>query len=128
MTYGLEAMVPMEFMMPSLSMVVEEKLPMEESREHRIKELLDLEEDRQQSILVAKTIQKRRKAWADRQSKKKVFKKGDRVLIFDSKLGNHTGKLKLRWVGPCIIMEETSPGNFALQNMDRTMQLANING
>ena len=78
---------------------------------------------------MAETVQKRQKAWADRQSKKKVFKKGDKVLIFNSKLGfKHSRKLKLRWVGPCIIMDEMAPGNFALQNMDGTMQLANVNG
>lgn len=106
---------------------MEEKLPMEDSREHRIKELLELEEDMQHSILVAETIQKRRKAWVDWQSMKKVFKKGDKVLIFNSKLGKHLGKLKLRWVGPYIIIDEIACGNFALQNIDGTMQLANVN-
>ena len=100
MTYGLEAIVPMEFMIPSLRIAIEYKLPMEESKECRIRELLKLEEDRQQSILVAKMVQKRRKAWADMQSKKKIFKKGDQVLVFNSKLGKHPGKLKLRWIGP----------------------------
>lgn len=61
MTYGLEAVVPMQFMVPSLRMAVEDIMPMEESRRERIQELLLLEEDRQASILVAETIQKRRK-------------------------------------------------------------------
>ena len=45
-TYGLEAIVPMEFLVTSLRLVVQEKLPMEESREHRILELLKLEQVR----------------------------------------------------------------------------------
>ena len=36
MTYGLEAVVPMEFMIPSLRMAVSERLPMEESRREGI--------------------------------------------------------------------------------------------
>ena len=46
MTYGLEAIVPMEFLVTSLRLVVQEKLTMEESREHRIQELLKLEHKR----------------------------------------------------------------------------------
>lgn len=47
MAYGLEVVVPMEFMVPSLGMAIKEKLPMEQSRAERIQELLQLEEDRQ---------------------------------------------------------------------------------
>ena len=128
MTYGLEAVVPMEFMVPSLRMAMQEKLPMEKSREERIQELLNLEEDRQQSILITEAVQKRRKAWADRHGKQKVFSKGDHVLVFNSKLGKHPGKLKLRWIGPCIIEEESAPGAFTLRNMDGTRRPGVVNG
>ena len=128
MTYGLEAVVPMEFMIPSLRMAVQQKLPMEKSREERIQELLNLEEEWQQSILVTEAVQKRRKAWADRHSKQKVFTKGDHVLIFNSKLGKHPGKLKLRWIGPCTIEEETAPGAFTLRNLDGTLHPGVVNG
>ena len=128
MAYGLEAVVPMEFMIPSLRMTIQEKLPMEKSREERIQELLKLEEDRQQSILVAEAVQKIRKAWADRHGKQKVFTKGNHVLIFNSKLGKHPGKLKLRWIGPCTIEEETSPGAFMLRNLDGTLHSEVVNG
>ena len=56
MAYDLEAVVPMEFMIPSLRMAIQEKLPMKKSREERIQELLNIEEDRQQSILVAEAV------------------------------------------------------------------------
>lgn len=128
MAYGLEAMVPMEFMIPSLRMAIEGKLPMEESREERIQELLTLEEERQHNILVAKAVQKRRKAWADRHGKQKMFNKGDHVLVFNSKLGKHLEKLKLRWIGPCVIEKEVAPGNFALRNLDGTWHMGNVNG
>lgn len=58
MTYGLEAIAPMEFIIPSLRIAIKDKLRMEESKECRIRELLKLEEDRQQSILVVETVQK----------------------------------------------------------------------
>ena len=128
MAYGLEAVVPMEFMIPSLRMAVQEKLPMEKSREERIQELLSLEEDRQQSILVAEAVQKRRKSWADRHGKQKVFTKGDHVLIFNSKLGKHPGKLKLRWIRLCTVEEEIAPGAFMLRNLDGTLRTRVVNG
>ena len=73
-------------------------------------------------------IQKRRKAWADRHGKHKIFSKGDSVLVFNSKLGKHPDKLKLRWTGPFTINEEIAPGTFSLKNLDGTVQLANVNG
>ena len=73
-------------------------------------------------------MQKRRKAWADRHGKQKVFSKGDHVLIFNSKLGKHPGKLKLRWIGPCTIEEEMAPGAFVLRNLDGTLRPGVVNG
>ena len=115
-------------MIPSLRMAIQERLPMEKSREERIQELLSLEENRQQSILVAEAVQKRRKAWADRHGKQKVFTKVDYVLIFNSKLGKHPGKLKLRWIGPCTIKKETAPGAFMIRNLDGTLRPGVVNG
>ena len=128
MAYGLEVVVPMEFMVPNLRMEMQEKLPMENARKERIHKLLNLEEDRQQSILVIEAVQKRRKAWADKHGKQNVFTKGDHVLIFNSKLGKYPGKLKLRWIGPCIIEEETAPGAFTLRNLDGTRRPGVVNG
>ena len=125
MAYGLEAVVPMEFMVP---MAMQEKLPMEKSQEERIQELLNLEEDRQQSILVTEAVQKRRKAWADGHGKQNFFTKEDHVLIFNSKLGKHSGKLKLRWIGPCTIKDETASGAFTLRNLDGTRRPGVVNG
>lgn len=96
-------------------LAVEGRLPIDPSRKERILELLQLEEERQHSILIAETVQKRRKAWADRHGKQKLFVKGDHVLVFNSKMGKHQGKLKIRWQGPYIIEEEVAPRNFTLR-------------
>jgi hypothetical protein len=46
-------------------------------------------------------VQKARdKSWHDRQIKKKTFKEGDLVLMYDSKSFQHPGKLKIHWLGP----------------------------
>ena len=48
--------------------------------------------------------------------------------MVNSQLGKHPGKLKLRWVGPCIIKKEIAPGTFTLQNLDGTKYLSKVNG
>ena len=59
LTYRLEDIVSMEFLVISIRLVIQEKLPMEESREHRIEEVLKLEQKRQESILLTKIVQRR---------------------------------------------------------------------
>ena len=118
----------MEFMVQSVRLVVEEKLPMEESREHRIQELLKLEQARQESILLTDMVQRRLKDWVERHGKHKVFKKGDQVLVSNSRVGKHQGKLGLRWMDPYVIEEEVSPTTFMLRNLDKFVNKSTVNG
>ena len=46
----------------------------------------------------------------------KNFKKGDQVLLYDSKLHIFLGKLKSRWMGPFIIHQAYSNGSVDLLN------------
>ena len=41
----------------------------------------------------------------ERQVKFKIFQKGDWVMMYNSRLGPHPGKLKLRYFGPYQIVE-----------------------
>ena len=66
MTYGLEAIVPMELLVKSWRLTIQENLSMEESKGQRVQELLKLE---QESISLAKMLQRRQKDWADRHGK-----------------------------------------------------------
>ena len=66
-------------------------LSLEESLKHRQQELLQLEEGRIISAYVVEVSQ----AWVNRQIKFKIFQVGDWVLLYNSKLGPHPGKLKL---------------------------------
>jgi hypothetical protein len=46
-------------------------------------------------------VQKARdKAWHDKHIKKKTFKEGDLVLIYDNKSIQHLGKIRMHWLGP----------------------------
>jgi hypothetical protein len=42
----------------------------------------------------------REKSWHDRHIKRKTFKEGDLVFLYDSKSLQHPGKLRMHWLGP----------------------------
>ena len=106
LTYGLEAVVPMEYIVPSLRIAVEQKWSEQESLPFRIEGLMHLEQDRIQSAYVSTMIQNRRTAWMNKHMKKKVFQQGDKVLVYNSKLGKFPGKLKLQYSGPFLIDQD----------------------
>jgi hypothetical protein len=41
----------------------------------------------------------REKTWHERHIKRKDFKEGDLVLVYDSKSLQHTGKIRMHWLG-----------------------------
>ncbi|MCO5562409.1 hypothetical protein L7F22_016036 [Adiantum nelumboides] len=100
----------------------------EESISHRQKELLKLEEDKIQSAYLVEVGQKRRHALISRQAKFQIFQVGDWVMIYNSKLGPHPGKLKLRYFGPYQIVSEQGQGTFLLKDVFGTQILKPVNG
>ena len=79
--------------------------------------MLELEQDRIQSSYISEVIQKRRQAWVNRNIKFKIFKEGDLVMLYNSKLGPHPGKLKLRYIGPFLIKHVMGQGTFLLSDL-----------
>ena len=72
----------------------------EETVNERFLHLVGLEEDR---FIVGfhQQVQKvREKDWHDRHIKKKTFKVGDLVLLYDSKFVKFPGKFCMHWLGP----------------------------
>jgi hypothetical protein len=69
----------------------------------------------------------RTKKWHDKRLKKKEFKLGDKVLLFNSrvKLFGH-GKLQRKWEGPYKVVSASSHRTVTLQN-DESM-LFKVNG
>ena len=82
LVYGLEAVVPKEFLVPSLKVAVDQKLPIQESLKFRQHHLNQLEEDRSLNAYVSEVIQNRRQAWVNRNVKFKIFKNGDWVMLY----------------------------------------------
>lgn len=128
LVYGLEAVVPMEFVVPSLRIAIQNRMSPEASVKHRQRYLLQLEEDRVMSAYVAEIVQKRRQAWVNMNVKFKVFKEGDWVMLYNSRLGPHPGKLKLRYIGPYKIVQDLGQGTFRLEDIFGNLVEKPVNG
>ncbi|RVW70093.1 Transposon Ty3-I Gag-Pol polyprotein [Vitis vinifera] len=86
----------------------------------RCLDLNELEEMRNDAYLNSKIAKERLKKWHDQLVKQKNFAKGQRVLLYDSKLHLFPGKLKSRWTGPFIIHDVQSNGVVELLNFNST--------
>ncbi|WJZ90962.1 hypothetical protein VitviT2T_010076 [Vitis vinifera] len=71
----------------------------------RCLDLNELEEMRNDAYLNSKIAKARLKKWHDQLVNQENFIKGQRVLLYDSKLHLFLGKLKSRWTSPFIIHE-----------------------
>ncbi|RVW35038.1 Transposon Tf2-11 polyprotein [Vitis vinifera] len=86
----------------------------------RCLDLNELEEMRNDAYLNSKIAKERLKKWHDQLVNQKNFAKGQRVLLYDSKLHLFPRKLKSRWTGPFIIHDVQSNGVVELLNFNST--------
>ena len=91
LAFGLEAVMPMEFLVPSLRVAVRERLT-EESLIERLVDLEQFEETRLHAAYGMKVEKLRRKKWFDRNLKNKDLKEGDLCLLYGVRNTKH--KLK----------------------------------
>jgi hypothetical protein len=74
-------------------------------------------------------VQKARdKAWHDRHIKRKDFKEGDLVLLYDSKSLKHLGKIRMHWLGPYEVKNVIDGGAVQLKDLGETKLRGMING
>lgn len=129
LVYGLKATVPKEFVVPNLRIAVEHKLSANESILHRLESFLKLEEDRNLNAYLAKAVQQRRKLWIQRRQKFKLFKKGEWILVYSSRVDPRPSKLNLRYVGPLQIVEvKEGESIFLLQDIEGKISPKPMNG
>jgi hypothetical protein len=85
LVYGLEVVVPMEYLVPSSRIVAFTGMDDTGPVQERLSQLVELEEDRFIAGFHQQVQKEREKAYHDRHIKKKAFKQGDLVLIYDNK-------------------------------------------
>lgn len=97
LAFGMKAVMPMEFVVPSLRVTMKERLT-EEPLAKRSIDLEKLEETRLRVAFCLKVEKIRRKRWFDRNLKNKDLAKGDLALLYS--IRNTKRKLKYRGMGP----------------------------
>ena len=73
-------------------------------------------------------MQRRRQAWVTMNVKFKVFKVGDWVMVYNSKLGPFLGKLTLKYLKPYQIVQNLGQGTFIVGDVFGTRVEKSING
>ena len=84
MTFGLEAVMPIEFQVPSLRVEFTERMPESPYEQKQLEQLLELGEQRIANMAHLEHGQRQRKAFVDRHRKgmEKSFPLVKRVLVF----------------------------------------------
>ncbi|KAJ9536145.1 LOW QUALITY PROTEIN: hypothetical protein OSB04_un000678 [Centaurea solstitialis] len=81
------------------------------SGRERLISLHELEELRSLAYENSKIYKEQRKKWHDAHLKEvKVFKEGDKVLMYQTRFKFSPGKLKSRWIGPYVILKAYPSG------------------
>ena len=78
-------MLPIEFQVNTLCTAAQLSLYLDEAHEHRLMQLNELDEIRQDVVQRTALIQNQRTKWHDKFLKRKTFQEGDWALLFDSR-------------------------------------------
>ena len=105
------------------------KLNMDLSRAglKRFLDLNEMEEPSNAAYNNSNIAKQRLKRWHDQLVSHKEFQKGQRVLLYDSKLHIFLRKLKSRWIGPFTIQQVHSNAIVELLNSNSTRSFK-VNG
>ena len=115
LTYGMEAVLPVEIEIPSLRVLMEAKLEEAEWLQARYDQLNLIEEKRLTAMSHAQCYQKRIARAYNKKVKQRELKEGD--LVLKQTRGNE-GKFKPNWEGPYVVKKVYSGNAIKLQNMD----------
>jgi hypothetical protein len=128
LVYGLEVVVPMEYLVPRLRIVAFIDMDDTGAIHERLAQLVELEEDRFIAGFHQQIQKEREKAYHDRHIKKKIFRQGDLVLVYDSKFIKHPGKFRTHWLRPYEIAYVTEGGVVQLKTLKGDWKEGLVNG
>ena len=102
LAFGLEAIMLVEFQVPTLRVQVTEMEWVQKEQ------LLVLEESRLQAMCALEQKQRLPRTFVDwhRRQKEKSFAVGKPVLVFQNKMGSMLGKLRFWWIRPFWIVDD----------------------
>ena len=92
LAYGQEVVMPIDYIVPSLRVAALTDMADGDTMNERLLYLLVLEEDCFIAGFHQHVQKEREKAWHDRHIKRKAFKEGNLVLLYDNKFAKFPGK------------------------------------
>ena len=90
--------------------------------------MVELEEDKFIAGFHQRVQKEREKAYHDIHIKKKAFKHGDLVMVYDSKFIKHPGKFRTHWLGPYEVAYVTEGGAAQLKTLNGEWKDGLVNG
>ena len=116
MVFGLDAILPMEFLIPTLRVAKELKWTTGHELSERLDELEKLDETRLAAIHGMYALKRQQKKYHDSHISTKEFKLGDLVLLFTLK--QFVSKFTKQGRGPYVISGLSSSGAVKLSTLD----------
>jgi hypothetical protein len=120
LTYGMEAVQPVEVAIPSLRMLMESQIPESEWARERYEQLILLDERRLNSLSTVQMYQARLQRAFNKKVKPRNIKVGDLVLksVRAPLPVDIRGKFKPNWAGPYLVKDIYSGGAVKLTDLD----------
>ncbi|KAM2088283.1 hypothetical protein ACFX1T_032384 [Malus domestica] len=94
---------------------------------HRKLQLNELEELINEAYENARIYKDKTKSYHDKMLRTKTFSKGQKVLLFDSRLRLFPGKLRSKWIGPFVVTNVFPHGAVQVQSL-KTGHEFKVNG
>jgi hypothetical protein len=116
--YGMEAILPIEFEVPSLRIAIENRLDDSTSLKDRLAWLESLNERRQLAAQHVEVTQRRRKVAFDKRQKTRKLLPDMWVMLQDARKLEFPAKFDALWTGPYIIKEVFPNDSVQLKTLD----------
>jgi len=128
LVFGVEAILPMEFEVPSLRIAKDERLDDSQSMKDRLERLEGLSEARRLVAQHVEITQRQRKVYLNKKVKKRTLNASMWVIVQDAKRLEFLGKFDALWIGLYIIKEVFPNNSDQLKNLDGLEFLIHTNG